>query len=64
MTKKVKNKNLNMFVRNNGKKDYVHVLYPLLYVAKKDTWGTDNPLNPMMYDKKSEKQKSKHICKK
>jgi hypothetical protein len=35
MTKKVKTKNLNMFVRNNRKKDHVHVIYPLLYVAKK-----------------------------
>jgi hypothetical protein len=34
MTKKGKNKNLNMFVRNNGKEEHVHVLYPLLYVAK------------------------------
>jgi hypothetical protein len=34
--KKDENKNLNMFVRNNGKKDHVHVLYPLLYVAKKE----------------------------
>jgi hypothetical protein len=25
-----------MFVRNNVKKDHVHVLYPLLYVAKKE----------------------------
>jgi hypothetical protein len=32
MTKKGKNKNLNMFVRNNGKEE--HVPYPLLYVAK------------------------------
>jgi hypothetical protein len=24
-----------MFVRNNRKKDHVHVIYPLLYVAKK-----------------------------
>jgi hypothetical protein len=36
MTKRVKNRNLNMFLRNNGKKDLVHVLYPLLYVAKKE----------------------------
>jgi hypothetical protein len=35
MTKKAKNKNLNMFVRNNGKNDHVHALYPALYVAKK-----------------------------
>ena len=35
MTKKVKNKNQNMFIRNNGK-NHVHVLYPLLYVAKKE----------------------------
>jgi hypothetical protein len=35
--KKDENKNLNMFVRNNGKKDHVHMLYPLLYVAKKET---------------------------
>jgi hypothetical protein len=33
----VKNKNLNIFVRNNAKKksDHVHMLYPLLYEAKK-----------------------------
>jgi ribonuclease P protein component len=36
MTKKIKNKNLNMFVRNNGKNDHVHALYALLYVAKKE----------------------------
>jgi hypothetical protein len=36
MTKKVKNKNLNMFVRNNEKNDHVHALYPLLYVVKKE----------------------------
>jgi hypothetical protein len=36
MTKKVKNKNLNMFIRNNGKNDDVSALYPLLYVAKKE----------------------------
>ena len=35
MTKKVKNKNLNMFVRNDAKKNHVHVLYPVLYVDKK-----------------------------
>jgi hypothetical protein len=32
----MKNKNLNMFVRNNGKNDHVHALYALLYVAKKE----------------------------
>jgi hypothetical protein len=29
-------RNLNMLVRNNEKKEHVHVLYPLLYVAKKE----------------------------
>ena len=34
--KKVKNKNLSMFVRNNAKNDHVHMLYPLLYETKKE----------------------------
>jgi hypothetical protein len=31
--KKVKNTNLNLFVIIDGKNDYEHVLYPLLYLC-------------------------------
>jgi hypothetical protein len=36
VTKKMKNKNLNTFVRNDGENDHVHVLfYPSLYLCGK-----------------------------